>query len=55
MRDRIRELATGADDYDRAVLLLMDDFETILKDRDEWQAKWLECSTQALRLAPGAQ
>jgi hypothetical protein len=111
MRDRIRELATGEDDYDRAVLLLLDDFEgkiantdgpmvrarkivedyiqwngmipapdllkeaiaaeigfvqlasiphreeieRIKKERDEWQAKWLECSTSALILAPEAQ
>ena len=27
MRERIRELATGRDDFDRAVIALLDDFE----------------------------
>ena len=56
MRDRIKELATPErDDFDRAVNLLLADFEQAVKDRDEWQAKWLECSTAALILAPEAQ
>ena len=34
MRDRIRELMTGEDDYDRAVLLLLDDFEGKMANTD---------------------
>ena len=49
MRERIRELATSADDYDRAVLLLLDDYEKLEKDRDNWQQMYLNMMTAAQR------
>jgi hypothetical protein len=34
MRDRCRELSTPSDDYDRAVICILDDFETLLAQLD---------------------
>jgi hypothetical protein len=34
MRDRCRELSTPSDDYDRAVICILDDFATLLTQLD---------------------
>lgn len=56
MRHRIRELATPErDDFDRAVLMTLDDLDQVIMERDEWQKKWLALAQAAMVLAPEAQ
>jgi hypothetical protein len=46
MRDRCRELSTPSDDYDRAVICILDDFETLLAARVEKLAAARELDLQ---------